>query len=147
MSALVVSRERFAALRGFREAELYGFFEAHQRSWSFGGTGDIGKPALSFVTATGDAFLVANNPAGAAVGCTVQALAYPVRLSPAIARTPQHYLWVICPWSYAELWGLRDRADSGLPPNVFVDAESDQVRYRPASAEPGAAPDRGGRSS
>ena len=42
MSAVLVSRERFAALRGFREAELYGFFEAHQRSWSFGAAGDIG---------------------------------------------------------------------------------------------------------
>jgi len=42
MSAVLVSRERFAALRGFREAELHGYFEAHQRSWSFGDTGDTG---------------------------------------------------------------------------------------------------------
>lgn len=49
---------------------------------------------------------------------------------------PQQYLWVICPWSYAELWGLRDRPDAGLPRDVYVDPESRQVRHRRASAEP-----------
>ena len=106
---------------------------------------DAGESALSFVTGAGNTFLVANNPAGATVGCMVQALAYPVRLSPRIARPRQQYLWVICPWSYAELWALRRRPDAGLPPNVFVDAESGQVPHRRASAQTGAAPDCGGR--
>lgn len=42
MSAAVFSREKFAALRGFREAELHGVIEAQSRSWCFGETGDIG---------------------------------------------------------------------------------------------------------
>jgi hypothetical protein len=108
-----------------------------------GGTDDAGESALSFVTAAGDTFRVANNPAGATVGCTVRALAYPVRLSARIARTPSQYVWVICPWSYAELWGLRDRPDAGLPRGVHVDAEGGQVRHRRASAEETAGPGRG----
>jgi hypothetical protein len=102
-----------------------------------GGTGGAGESVLSFVTETCDTFLVANNPAGATVGCMIRALAYPVRLSARIARSPQQYLWVICPWSYAELWGLRDRPDAGLTCDVYVDAESGEVRHRRASAEPG----------
>lgn len=100
------------------------------------GTGPAGESGLSFVTETGATFLVANSPAGATDGCLVQALAYPVRLSPAIARPPQQYLWVICPWSYAELWELRGRPDAGLPGGVYVDAESGLVRQRLASAGP-----------
>jgi hypothetical protein len=100
------------------------------------GAGTAGESTLSFVTETGDAFQVANNPAGATVDCTVQALAYPVRLSPCIAMGTQQHLWIICPWSYAELWGLRDRPDAGLPRDVYVDSESRQVRHRRASAEP-----------
>ena len=108
-----------------------------------GGTSDAGECPLSFVTGTGDAFRVANNPAGATIGCTVHALAYAVRLSPRIGRILQQYLWVICPWSYAELWGLRGRPDAGLPRDVYVDAERGQVRHRRASAEQAAAPDPG----
>jgi hypothetical protein len=105
-----------------------------------GGPGDTGEPALSFVTGTGDTFLVANNPAGATVGCTVNAFAYPVQLSPHIAKPHRQYLWVICPWSFAELRELRARPDAGLPRDVYVDAESGQVQHRRASAEPAAAP-------
>ncbi len=108
-----------------------------------GGAGDAGEAGLSFVTGTGDTFLVANNPAGVTTACTVRALCYPVRLSPGIAKPHQQYLWVICPWSYAELWGLRGRPDAGLPPDVYVDAGSGQVRHRRPSAEPSAAADPG----
>lgn len=94
-----------------------------------------GESLLSFATETGDTFLVANNPAGVAIGCTVQALCYPVRLSQGMAKT-QPCLWVICPWSYAELWGLREGPDAGLPPHVYVDADSGQVRDRRGSTEP-----------
>jgi hypothetical protein len=108
-----------------------------------GDAGDAKEPALAFVTETGDTLPVANNPAGATVGCTVRALAYPVRLSPRIARIPRLHLWVICPWSYAELWGLRERPDGGLPPEVSFDAASGQVRLRrDSSAQPRGAEDR-----
>jgi hypothetical protein len=95
--------------------------------------------ALAFVTETGETFLVANNPAGATVGGTVQVLAYPVQLSPCISRSPQPFLWVICPWSYADLEELRGRPSAGLPGEVYAEAESGQVRRRRVSAEPGAA--------
>jgi hypothetical protein len=42
MSALLITREKFAARRGFREAELHGLDEAHARSWSFGAWADGG---------------------------------------------------------------------------------------------------------
>ena len=42
MSALLITREKFAARRGFREAELYGLEAAHARSWSFGAWADGG---------------------------------------------------------------------------------------------------------
>jgi hypothetical protein len=98
------------------------------------GPGDSREPPLSFVTEKGDTFLVANNPAGATVGCTVQALAYPVQPSPCASRSPQQFLWVICPWSYAELWELRGRPHAGLPSDVYLDAESGQLRRRHALA-------------
>jgi hypothetical protein len=36
MTALVITRERFALRRGFREAELHGLAAAHARSWRYG---------------------------------------------------------------------------------------------------------------
>ena len=42
MSALLITPERFAARRGFREAELHGLEAAHARSWGFGAWGDGG---------------------------------------------------------------------------------------------------------
>jgi hypothetical protein len=110
------------------------------------GTGDAGESALSFVTEKGDTFLVTNNPAGATIGCLVDALAYPVQLSPCMTRFPQQSLWVICPWSYADLEALRSRRHAGLPSNVYPDRASGQLRCRPALAEPGAAAD-GGRDT
>jgi hypothetical protein len=107
-------------------------------------TGDAREASLSFVMEKGDTFLVANNPAGATVGCTVTVLAYPVQLSPCISRSPQQYLWVICPWSYADLEELRGRPNAGLPCEVYVEAERGQVRRRQASAAPGATADRPG---
>jgi hypothetical protein len=98
-----------------------------------GSTGDAGESRLSFVTEAGDAFLVVNNPAGATIGCTVQALVYPVRPTTSLEKPSQQYLWVICPWSYAELWSQRRGPDAGLPHGVFVDAETGQVRWASAS--------------
>lgn len=89
-----------------------------------------GTSALSFVTAAGDTFLVANNPAGATLGCTVDAYVYAVQLSPNLARPAQRYLWVICPCSCAEFGALRSRPNAGLPPDVFVDTASGQIRNR-----------------
>lgn len=83
----------------------------------------------SFVTETGDTFLVVNNPAGATMAEMGQASCYPVRVSSCVADPQQPYLWVICPFSYGELWELRERPDSGLPLNVYVDADSGKVRY------------------
>lgn len=93
-------------------------------------TGDARESALSFVTEKGDTFQVANNPAGATVGCRVKVLAYPVQLSPCISRSAQQYLWVICPWSYADLQELRGRPNAGLPCEVDVEAASGQERVR-----------------
>jgi len=42
MSALLITREKFAARRGFREAERHGLEEAHARSWTFGAWADGG---------------------------------------------------------------------------------------------------------
>ena len=42
MSAILITREQFAARRGFREAELHGPEAARARSWSFGAWGDAG---------------------------------------------------------------------------------------------------------
>ncbi len=97
------------------------------------GTSDAAESALSFVTDKGDTFHLANNPAGATVGGLVNALAYPVQLSPCVSRSPQQSLWVICPWSYAQLGALRKAPNGGLPSNVYVDAESGQVRCRLSS--------------
>jgi len=47
MSGLVITRERFAVLRGFREAELYGPAAAHARSWR------LGESALRFAYRVG----------------------------------------------------------------------------------------------
>jgi hypothetical protein len=97
------------------------------------GTSDASEGALSFVTEQGDTFLVANTPAGAIAGCAVKALVYPVQPSPSLSETSHPWLWVICPWSYADLWELRDRPDAGLPRGVHVDAESGQLRCLPAN--------------
>jgi hypothetical protein len=42
MSALLITREKFAAWRGFREAERHGLEAAHARSWTFGAWADGG---------------------------------------------------------------------------------------------------------
>lgn len=97
------------------------------------GTGDGAESALSFVTDKDDTFQLANNPAGATVGSLVNAFAYPVQLSPCVSRSPRQSLWVICPWSYAQLGALRKETNGGLPRNVHVDAESGQVRCQLSS--------------
>jgi hypothetical protein len=108
-------------------------------------TSDARESALTFVTEQGDTFRVANNPAGATAGCTVKALVYPVQPSPCMSASAQQCpLWVICPWSYADLWELRGRPHAGLPGGVHVDAASGQLRRLSASEERGAAPDRSG---
>ena len=73
------------------------------------GASDTGESALSFVTEQGDAFLVANDPAGASVGRRTEVRAYPVQRSPSIPGHPAQYLWIICPYSAADLWEWRGR--------------------------------------
>jgi hypothetical protein len=94
---------------------------------------EAAESELSFITETGDAFRVVNNPAGMAVNQFVNTLAYPVQLSPCASRSPQQSLWVICPWSYAQLGKLRDGPNAGLPRSVDIDAVSGQVRCRGGS--------------
>jgi len=94
-----------------------------------GGAGAGAESELFFVTEDGDAFRVANNPAGAAIGGLVNALVYPVQLSRSVS-SPQQALWIICPWSYAKLNELRDGPNGGLPSDVYMDAASGQVRCR-----------------
>ncbi len=72
-------------------------------------TSDIGKSALSFVTEKGDAFWVANDPAGVGFGGSVEVWAYPVQPPPSISRPPGQYLWIICPCSAADIWKWRGR--------------------------------------
>src|SRR5215472_15780403 len=94
-----------------------------------GGAGAGAESELFFVTEDGDAFRVANNPAGAAIGGLVNALVFPVQLSRSVS-SPQQALWIICPWSYAKLNELRDGPNGGLPSDVYMDAASGQVRCR-----------------
>jgi hypothetical protein len=105
-------------------------------------TGDAGESALSFVTDKGDTFLVANDPAGAIVGRRDNVLVYPVLPSPSLPRSSQPHLWVICPHSYKDLWESSRRPNAGLPRDLYVDAESGQIRRRQVSAEPGTPADR-----
>jgi hypothetical protein len=82
---------------------------------------------LSFVTEH-DAFQVVNNPAGMSVDEPVDALAYPVQLSPNVSRGMRQAIWVITQFSYAELGKLRDGPKGGLPNDVYLDVVSGQVR-------------------
>ncbi|NUQ61375.1 MAG: hypothetical protein HUU20_02735 [Pirellulales bacterium] len=71
------------------------------------GTSDSGESILSFVSESGDAFLVVNDPAGATVGRGVEVWAYPVQ--PSVQRPGGQYLWIIPPCSAADLWEWRRR--------------------------------------
>jgi hypothetical protein len=73
------------------------------------GTSDIGESKLSFITENGNSFLVANDPAGAAIGHNVDVLAYAVEPSPSRPRPPGQYLWVIRPCSAADIRKWRER--------------------------------------
>jgi hypothetical protein len=96
-------------------------------------TGGAGESALSFITETGDAYRVANDPVGAKIGCSVKVLAYSV-LAP-LPTPAEPSLWIICPHSSADLWEWRGRAHAGLAYDIFVDTESGQLRRRRASAD------------
>ena len=73
------------------------------------GIAETDESVLSFVTEKGDAFVVANDPVGAKVNISLQVSAYPVQLSPSHLRLPGRYLWVICPYSAADLWKWHGR--------------------------------------
>jgi len=68
-----------------------------------------GESVLSFVTDSGDVFVAANDPAGVSVGPSVEVWAYPVQSSPSIQRPQGRCLWIICPYSAADLWAWRRR--------------------------------------
>ncbi len=101
-----VSTMRLAELTPDAELVEVGLLQKHsgrfERSIS-----DTGKSTLSFVAENGDIFLVANDPAGATVGRSVEVGAYPVQLSPSIRRLPGQYLWIVCPYSAAVIWEWR----------------------------------------
>jgi hypothetical protein len=94
------------------------------------GTHDTGESALSFVTEKGDAFVVVNVPAGGIIGRNVQATAYPVVPSWSLRKGTEHFLWVICPGSSADIWEWRGRSNAGLPSDIYADAESGQLRLQ-----------------
>ena len=73
------------------------------------GARDTGGSALRFVTKEGDMFWVANDPAGAPAGRTLEVQAYPVRLSASIPAPTGPHLWIICPHSEEEIWEWRGR--------------------------------------
>jgi hypothetical protein len=78
------------------------------------GTSDGGKAILSFVTETGTTFLVANEPAGWIAGRDVSVSAYPVQPYPLTPKSPEQYLWIICPYSAQDLWEWRGRSRTEL---------------------------------
>jgi hypothetical protein len=75
-------------------------------------TNDSGESMLSFATEEGTTFLVANDPAGVRAGRRVEVCAYPVQPSVLTRRFPGQYLWIICPYSAADLWEWRERSRS-----------------------------------
>ena len=88
---LLVSTMRLVDLKA--DAELVEIGPGQRLSGRFErGPGDIGEPMLSFVTDKGDAFVVANDPAGVSVGPSVEVWAYPVQPSPSIQKPPGRYL-------------------------------------------------------
>ncbi len=81
----------------------------HRRGRFERGMSETGDSTLLFVEEEGGTFLVANDPAGATVGQSVEVLAYPVQPSLSIAKPHAQYLWIISPYSVAELWEWRKR--------------------------------------
>jgi len=77
--------------------------------------GDARKAALVFISEKGDTFLVANDPAGATVGRSVEVWAYPVQPQASSLRSPEPYLWIICPCSIADLEAWRARRSAKAP--------------------------------
>lgn len=73
------------------------------------GMNETGDSTLSFVTEEGNAYLVANDPAGATLGHAVEVWAYPVQPSRSIPGSPERYLWIISPCSSHDLWEWRRR--------------------------------------
>ncbi|MDH3460688.1 MAG: hypothetical protein OEM00_06850 [Burkholderiaceae bacterium] len=73
------------------------------------GKSKTGKSILFFVTEDGETFPVANNPAGASVGPSVEVLAYPVHPAPSIPKATEQYLWINCPCSFEDLREWRER--------------------------------------
>jgi hypothetical protein len=68
-----------------------------------------GKSILTFVTEEGEAFVVANDPAGSNVGARIEVSAYAVYRSASAAPSSGRLLWVIGPYSMADLWKWRER--------------------------------------
>jgi hypothetical protein len=92
------------------DTQLVGIGTRHELSGRFErGASDRLESTLSFVTEKGDSFLVFNDPVGMTVGRSVEVLAYPVQPSPSISRSSEEYLWIICPYSMADLWAWRER--------------------------------------
>jgi hypothetical protein len=81
------------------ETELSGRFKR--------GISPTGELTLSFVTESGDTFLVANHPARMTKGRRVEVSAFPVRLARSIATRFDRYLWIIPPHSMANSWTWR----------------------------------------
>lgn len=72
-------------------------------------TTETREARLTFVTDGGDAFPVANDPAGATVGQSEEVLAYPVQRFPSTLNSSGKWLWIICPCSAADLSSWRER--------------------------------------
>jgi hypothetical protein len=81
---------------------LNGRFERDERDTK--GTG------LSFVTDSGETFLVANDPPGANVGGKVEVWAHPVQRPPSIPVNPGKCLWIRCRCSAKDVSDHRERS-------------------------------------
>jgi hypothetical protein len=86
------------------------------------GTSDAGDSTLSFITQDGSTFSVVNDPAGEAVGRNIEVVAYPVRVSPSTWRSRGPYLWIICPYSCADLleWHKRRGSRISSDPHAWL---------------------------
>jgi hypothetical protein len=96
------------------DAKLIEVGEEQHLSGRFkGGTSDTAESNLSFVTEKGTTFLVANEPTGLTAGLDVEVLAYPVQPFSLTPKSPEQYLWIICPCSAQALWDWRGRSRAG----------------------------------
>jgi len=79
-----------------------------------------GESTLTFVTENGEASVVVNDPAGSKLGLSVEVKAYAVRHCSSSPKPHRQYVWIICPYSMAELEDWRRRHSWANNPGAAV---------------------------